>query len=62
MSDVRKISRCPNCRSEDVVSISMNVEGSDVDFRACHVCEHRWWERDGESVSLQSVLQLVNRN
>jgi DNA-directed RNA polymerase subunit M/transcription elongation factor TFIIS len=61
MSDVKRVTRCPNCGSDDVVSISMNVEEAEVEFRACHRCEHRWWEQDGRSVSLQTVLARVNK-
>ncbi|HEX9890661.1 MAG TPA: hypothetical protein VGB28_01190 [Actinomycetota bacterium] len=62
MADVKKISRCPSCGSDDVVAISMSVEDAAVLFRACHRCEHRWWERDGHRVSLDAVLDLVNRH
>jgi hypothetical protein len=40
----------------------MNVEAEAVLFRACHHCEHRWWEQNGEQVSLDDVLALVNRH
>jgi formate dehydrogenase maturation protein FdhE len=62
MNDLKKISRCPSCSSDDIVAIAMNVEAEAVLFRACHHCEHRWWEQNGEQVSLDDVLALVNRH
>ena len=61
MSDPKKITRCSACGSEDVVAISMDIEGSGVTFRACHHCEHRWWEKDGYEIPLESVLEIVPR-
>ena len=28
-------------------------------FTTCHLCEAKWWYRDGEAVPLQSVIGLV---
>lgn len=47
---------CPECRQGDLISISMNVSGSDLAFTTCHMCEAKWWYRDGEAVPLQSVI------
>jgi hypothetical protein len=37
----------------------MNVSGSDLSFTTCHMCEAKWWYRNGESVPLQSVIGNV---
>jgi formate dehydrogenase maturation protein FdhE len=58
---IHKIVRCPACGSEDLVSIEMTMDGAAVQFRACHLCEHRWWEKDGSSVELGSVVPLIPR-
>ena len=50
---------CPNCKSGDLITISMNVSGRDLAFTTCHLCEAKWWFRDGEEVPLQSVIGLV---
>jgi formate dehydrogenase maturation protein FdhE len=50
---------CPACGTGELISISMNVNGSDLAFTTCHLCEAKWWYRDGESVPLQSVIGLV---
>jgi transposase-like protein len=51
--------KCPTCGSLDLVQISMTFEGSGIDFRACHSCEERWWEKDGLRIPLRTVLDLV---
>lgn len=51
--------KCPSCGSLDLVNISMSFEGSGIQFRACHACEERWWEKDGLRIPLKVVLDLV---
>jgi formate dehydrogenase maturation protein FdhE len=51
--------KCPSCGSSDLVNISMSFEGSGIQFRACHACEERWWEKDGLRIPLKVVLDLV---
>jgi formate dehydrogenase maturation protein FdhE len=50
---------CPVCHQGDLISISMSVSGSDLTFTTCHLCEARWWYRDGTPVPLQSVIGSV---
>lgn len=50
---------CPLCQTGDLITISMIVSGSDLSFTTCHMCEAKWWYRDGEAVPLQSVIGLV---
>jgi transposase-like protein len=50
---------CPYCRSRDVVEISMELRSEKVTMHSCPACERRWWDRDGQSVGLGSVLDLV---
>jgi hypothetical protein len=50
---------CPECHQGDVISISMTVSGRDLSFSTCHVCEAKWWHRDGESVVLSDVIDTV---
>lgn len=47
---------CRTCGSSDIVSIEMNVGEQRVTFIACHKCESKAWERDGEAVELEQVL------
>ncbi len=50
---------CPACQSGDLITISMAVSGSDLSFTTCHLCEAKWWYREGKPVPLQSVIGLV---
>jgi DNA polymerase III alpha subunit (gram-positive type) len=50
---------CPNCASGDLITIAMTVSGRDLAFTTCHLCETKWWHKDGEQVPLQSVIGLV---
>jgi formate dehydrogenase maturation protein FdhE len=50
---------CPSCRSGDLISITMTVAGDELAFSTCHLCEAKWWYKDGKQVPLQSVIGLV---
>ena len=50
---------CPSCRSGDLISITMTVAGDELAFTTCHLCEAKWWYKDGKQVPLQSVIGLV---
>ncbi len=50
---------CPVCQQGDLISITMTVSGSDLAFTTCHLCEAKWWYRDGEAIRLQSVIGSV---
>lgn len=47
---------CPSCGDPMTLTISFDVDGSEVVFHACHACENKWWERDGAAVDLHAVL------
>jgi len=47
---------CPICYQGEVITITMSVSGSDLSFTTCHMCEAKWWYRDGEAVPLNSVI------
>jgi len=50
---------CPHCHSRDLVEIRLQLHAEKVTMHSCPGCERRWWDRDGESVALRSVLDLV---
>jgi DNA polymerase III alpha subunit (gram-positive type) len=50
---------CPSCTQGDLISISMSVSGRNLSFSTCHLCEAKWWFREGEAVPLSSVIDLV---
>lgn len=59
MLDHLLMDTCRSCGSSDIVSIEMNVGDQKVTFIACHRCDSKAWERDGEAIELDEVL---NRN
>jgi len=50
---------CPVCNQGELISITMSVSGSALSFTTCHMCEAKWWYRDGEAVPLRSVVDGV---
>ena len=52
---------CPECKQGDLITISMSLGDRDLTFTPCHMCESKWWFRDGELVPLTSVIDLVVR-
>src|SRR5205085_11911654 len=50
---------CSHCHSHDLVEIRMQLHAQTVTMHSCQTCERRWWDRDGQSVGLRSVLDLV---
>jgi DNA polymerase III alpha subunit (gram-positive type) len=50
---------CPNCTQGDLITISMAVSGRDLMFRTCHLCEAKWWIRDGQEIAFASVIDTV---
>jgi ssDNA-binding Zn-finger/Zn-ribbon topoisomerase 1 len=51
--------QCPDCGARELVSVRLVVADSPVEFTSCNACESRWWERDGETLALDFVLNLV---
>jgi len=50
---------CPVCEQGDLISITMSVGGRQLAFTTCHLCEAKWWYRDGQAVPLKSVIGTV---
>lgn len=52
---------CPSCRGEDCVRIEIRLKGDEdtVRFFSCRRCETKWWERDGDTIALDEVLDLT---
>ncbi|TMK31295.1 MAG: hypothetical protein E6G55_05365 [Actinobacteria bacterium] len=57
--DERTEGTCPVCEQGDLISITMSVGGRELAFTTCHLCEAKWWYRDGRAVPLQSVIGTV---
>ena len=55
--------RCSRCDSEDCIQIEITLKGEEsVEFFSCRRCEAKWWERDGDTVTLDDVLTLTARH
>jgi len=53
---------CPRCGARDVIEIRQRLpESVELYFFSCHRCEERWWDRDGERLTLADVLALARR-
>jgi hypothetical protein len=36
-------------------------DGTEVHFFACHNCEEKWWHREGETIDISQVLEIVRQ-
>ena len=51
--------KCPRCRIARLVVIDVSLQGETVRMHLCSRCDLRWWERDGERIALDGVLELA---
>lgn len=50
-----------SCGQNSVIEIEMKLpDGTEVVFCSCHVCEARWWDKEGETVDLDGIIDLVS--
>jgi transposase-like protein len=53
---------CGSCGADSVIQIELTLaDGTEVSFFSCHRCESRWWNRDGQALALDAVLDLARR-
>jgi hypothetical protein len=50
---------CPACGAADTITVTLTVAGSPASFTSCPTCEWKGWQRDGQTLTLGSVLTLV---
>lgn len=51
---------CATCGANNVIQIELTLpDGTEVNFCSCHQCEARWWDRGGEPLELDVVLELA---
>jgi len=51
--------RCAECGNDSVIQIELTLpDGSEVIFCSCHRCESKWWDRDGEHLELDALLDV----
>jgi Zn-finger nucleic acid-binding protein len=45
-----------------VIEIELKLpDGSEVVFCSCHRCESKWWDRDGEHLELDALVDVTRR-
>ena len=51
---------CTECGESSVIQFDMTLpDGTEVVFNSCHVCEAKWWDKDGEPVEVDGFIDLV---
>ncbi|MEA3502241.1 MAG: hypothetical protein U9R47_05650 [Actinomycetota bacterium] len=54
--------RCSTCGQDTVIEIELKLpDGSEVVFCSCHRCEAKWWDRDGEQLDLDALVDVARR-
>lgn len=53
--------KCSRCHSSRLVEISVTISERPIRMRSCSTCDARWWDAEGEGVSLGRVLELARR-
>ena len=53
---------CNTCGRNSVIQIELTLpDGSEVVFCSCHRCESKWWDRDGEVLDLDGLIDVARR-
>lgn len=53
---------CPQCHAKDCTEIRLHLKGEEsVEFFSCRRCEAKWWEREGDTIELDEVLNLASQ-
>lgn len=52
---------CARCKTTRVVEIAVTIGEHPVRMRSCSHCDTRWWDSEGENITLPRVLELATR-
>ena len=53
---------CNTCGQNSVIEIELTLpDGSEVVFCSCHRCESKWWDRGGEVLDLDALIDVARR-
>jgi len=53
---------CNTCGQNSVIQIELTLpDGSEVVFCSCHRCESKWWDRNGERLDLDALIEVARR-
>ncbi len=50
---------CPRCKTSRLVEIEVTLREQRVTMHSCSRCDNRWWESEGQSLGLASVVELA---
>ncbi len=51
---------CTSCGQNSVIEIAMTLpDDTEVVFCSCHVCEARWWDKEGERIDVDGIIDIV---
>lgn len=54
---------CTTCGEHSVIQIEMTLpNGTEVVFCSCHMCEAKWWDREGETITVDGIIDLVGES
>lgn len=51
--------KCPRCKTSRLVEIEVTLREQRVTMHSCSRCDNRWWESEGRSLGLPSVVELA---
>ncbi|MCB1245744.1 MAG: hypothetical protein KDB69_00595 [Acidimicrobiia bacterium] len=52
---------CTSCGQSSVIEIAMTLpDDTEVVFCSCHVCEARWWDKGGEQIDVDRIIDIVS--
>lgn len=58
-TDAVSTTACPTCGSDQLLTVTFEIDGSMVLFRTCPPCESKWWEHDGVAIDRDVAIPLV---
>jgi len=50
---------CTGCAKGALITIRMRIAGREIIFHRCARCESNTWEKEGDVLSLDEVLELA---
>lgn len=54
---------CPQCHDGDCIEIEIHLNDQDtVQFFSCRRCEFKWWEKEGDTIALDELLNRASKS
>ena len=51
--------KCSRCKTSRLVEIGVTLGERRVTMHSCSRCDNRWWDSEGESMALPSIVELA---